>query len=183
MPSVPVLGRLAFRDYAALIFGFSVLALESILHVVILFLPKPVINWFYRRSRNIFNNVTGRKKDHSAEKESADRVLHARDFGELCEIYGYTHEEHVVLTKDGYLLGLHRLPSKKGQKKRNPGSSTGKPVVYLHHGLLMNSEVWVCITDAKRSLPFILVEQGYDVWLGNNRFVSPILQAISEITT
>lgn len=59
-------------------------------------------------------------------------------------------------------IGLHRLPSKKGQQKTRPGTSTGKPVVYLHHGLLMNSEVWVCLTDAERSLPFVLVEQGYD---------------------
>lgn len=33
----------------------------------------------------------------------------------------------------------------------------------------MNSEVWVCITEEERCLPFALVNQGYDVWLGNNR--------------
>jgi lysosomal acid lipase/cholesteryl ester hydrolase len=44
-----------------------------------------------------------------------------------------------------------------------------KKVVYLHHGLMMNSEVWVCLTDKERCLPFELVERGYDVWLGNNR--------------
>ncbi|KAF9049920.1 triacylglycerol lipase [Panaeolus papilionaceus] len=169
MPRVPLLGRLSFRDYAAVIFGFTFLAFESVLHVIILCLPKPVINWFYRRSRALFIRFTGPQKEHSSEKKKVDAILNARDFGELCNIYGYTHEEHVVLTKDGYLLGIHRLPSKQGQKKRNPGSSTGKPVVYLHHGLLMNSEVWVCLTDAERSLPFVLAEQGYDVWLGNNR--------------
>ena len=29
----------------------------------------------------------------------------------------------------------------------------------------MNSEVWVCITDKERCLPFMLVETGYDVWV------------------
>ncbi len=33
----------------------------------------------------------------------------------------------------------------------------------------MNSDVWLCLTSAERCLPFVLVEQGFDVWLGNNR--------------
>jgi lysosomal acid lipase/cholesteryl ester hydrolase len=57
-------------------------------------------------------------------------------------------------------LGVHRLPSKKGQKRTRPTTVVGKPVVYLHHGLLMNSEVWVCLTDEERCLPFVLVERG-----------------------
>lgn len=39
----------------------------------------------------------------------------------------------------------------------------------MHHGLLMNSEVWVCLTDQQRCLAFELVERGFDVWFGNNR--------------
>lgn len=80
----------------------------------------------------------------------------------------------MVQTADGYLLGIHRLPYKRGEEhdgvlvNSGPRSIT-KPVVYLHHGLLMNSEVWVCITEEERCLPFALAEQGYDVWLGNNR--------------
>jgi len=75
------------------------------------------------------------------------------------------------MTKDGYLLGLHRLPAKKGQMKNSPGTANegGTGVVYMHHGLLMNSEIWVCMTEEERCLPFVLVEQGFDVWLGNNR--------------
>ncbi|KAI7581211.1 alpha/beta-hydrolase, partial [Hortaea werneckii] len=55
------------------------------------------------------------------------------------------------------------------QRVNSGEGSVQKKVVYLHHGLLMNSEVWVCLTDRERCLPFVLVEQGYDVWLGNNR--------------
>lgn len=168
---IPFLGRLSVREYVAIILGFSFLAIESLLKFIILFLPKPIINWLYKRSRTLFNRLGGNEQILSEEKKSSDAVLKAKDFEDLCRMYGYTHEEHVVLTKDGYLLGVHRLPSKQGEKKESPGTSTGKPVVYLHHGLLMNSEIWVCLTDPERSLAFVLVEQGYDVWLGNNRYV------------
>lgn len=33
----------------------------------------------------------------------------------------------------------------------------------------MNSEVWLCLTEEERALPLVLAEQGFDVWLGNNR--------------
>ncbi|RDB24788.1 putative lipase C16A3.12c [Hypsizygus marmoreus] len=175
MPRVPLLGRLHTREYTALVFGFAFIAFEALLRLVIFFLPTPIIHWFYRQSRSLFNRLNGqppRPHTHapkSEQRKASDRVLSARDFFDLCHIFAYIPEEHVVMTKDGYLLGLHRLPAKKGEHKMNPGTSTGKPVVYLHHGLLMNSEIWVCLTDAERSLPFTLVEQGYDVWLGNNR--------------
>lgn len=75
-------------------------------------------------------------------------------------------------TKDGYLLGVHRLQWRKGeegQKVNSGGTSIRKRVAYLHHGLLMNSEVWVCLTDQERCLAFELVDRGFDVWFGNNR--------------
>lgn len=71
-------------------------------------------------------------------------------------------------TKDGYLLGLHRLGWKKGEESTRVNAGKGsvqKKVVYLHHGLMMNSEVWVCLTEQERCLPFLLVERGYDVWV------------------
>ena len=95
-------------------------------------------------------------------------IRNASDFVDLCAMFGYTAEEHLVQTKDGYLLLVHRLAWRKGEEdvRVNRGEgSIKKRVVYLHHGLLMNSEVWVCLTDAQRALPFVLVEQGFDVWV------------------
>ena len=98
-------------------------------------------------------------------------IAGAYDFVDLCRLFGYTAEEHIVHTGDGYLLGLHRLCTRRGEGTRSsPGEAhSNKKVVYLHHGLLMNSEVWVCMTEKERCLPFMLVERGFDVWLGNNR--------------
>ena len=87
---------------------------------------------------------------------------------DLCALYGYYAEEHVLQTRDGYLLGLHRLCWRKGEEgvRVNAGhGSVQKGVVYLHHGLMMNSEVWVCLTKEERCLPFMLVQKGYDVWV------------------
>ena len=73
-------------------------------------------------------------------------------------------------TGDGYLLGVHRLGWRRGEEdtKVNAGPGKGgvkKKVVYMHHGLMMNSDVWVCLTEKERCLPFELVERGYDVWV------------------
>ena len=84
-------------------------------------------------------------------------------------MYGYYAEEHVVQTGDGYLLGVHRLCSRRhgeeGMRVNAGRDSLQKRVVYLHHGLLMNSEVWVSLTEKERCLPFMLVERGFDVWV------------------
>ncbi|OXU17327.1 hypothetical protein TSAR_001742 [Trichomalopsis sarcophagae] len=75
---------------------------------------------------------------------------------ELIRKEGYPAEAHVVLTDDGYLLTMHRIPSAAG------------PAVFLQHGLLASSSDWV-IAGRGKGLAFILAERGYDVWLGNAR--------------
>ncbi|KAH7915067.1 triacylglycerol lipase [Hygrophoropsis aurantiaca] len=133
---------------------------------------------------SVENAKAGKGKDKQKKRERdrdiSTAIRNAKDFGELCSLWGYNYQEHVVRTKDGYLLGIHRLPEGKNERPtsqrtnsakgtQNSRALARKPVVYLHHGLLMNSEVWVCLTKAERCLPFVLVEQGFDVWLGNNR--------------
>jgi lysosomal acid lipase/cholesteryl ester hydrolase len=171
MTYIPLIGRLSWREYFALIFGFLFIGFESLIRAIVNILPKPVIGWFYQQSRHLFHGLfyRSRRQPKTDEELLSERILKARDFGELCQVFGYDHEEHVVLTKDGYLLGLHRIPAAKGEPSRRHGTSTGKPVIYLHHGLLMNSEVWICLDTEERSLPFVLVAAGYDVWMGNNR--------------
>lgn len=171
---VPFLGRLHITEYIALVGSFLLVGLEAVIRVLTLALPPSLLSLFYRASRRLFNRLTSpaQKRAEQRRKSISTSVRDASDFVDLCAMFGYTAEEHVVQTKDGYLLGLHRLAWRKGEEERRVNSglnSLKKRVVYLHHGLLMNSEVWVCLTDAERALPFVLVNRGFDVWLGNNR--------------
>jgi len=75
--------------------------------------------------------------------------------------YGYPVEIHIALTSDGYGLILHRIPQGKQVSPR-------KGAVLLQHGLTDSSAGW-CLNPPDQSLPFILADNGYDVWLGNNR--------------
>jgi lysosomal acid lipase/cholesteryl ester hydrolase len=174
MPSIPFIGRLHFQEYLALLGSFVLIGLEIIIRGITLALPGPIIRFFYNCSRKLFNQLSGAqgRRSRNRKKAISSPIAQASDFVELCELFGYYAEEHIVQTKDGYLLGLHRLGWKRGEEDQRVNSGEGsvqKKVVYLHHGLMMNSEVWVCLTEKERCLPFVLVDQGYDVWLGNNR--------------
>lgn len=173
---IPFLSRLHLREYFALLLSICLIILESFIAVITLALPTPIINFCYRLTRRLFNHLSSPSSKRSRQNRKGvwSSIANASDFSELCELYGYTCEEHIVQTGDGYLLGLHRLGWRQGEEdvRVNPGDrghGIKKKVVYLHHGLMMNSEVWVCLTERERCLPFELVERGYDVWLGNNR--------------
>lgn len=79
---------------------------------------------------------------------------------------GYPCEQHNVQTEDGYIITIFRIP----QSPRNISKSTTdtRPKVLLQHGLLGTSDIWI-LSGTDNSLPFLLADQGYDVWLGNSR--------------
>src|SRR5882762_2382949 len=91
MPHFPLIGRISAREYSALIFGFIFITFETLLRVVIFFLPKPIILWFYDHSRLLFHHFAGQpksKKSKSKSKEQiiSEKILKAQDFEELCGI-------------------------------------------------------------------------------------------------
>ena len=71
--------------------------------------------------------------------------------------HGYKLEEHKINTQDGFTLSLWHLSAKTKRTK----------VVYFQHGLA--DTAWCFFQLEKKSLPFLLYDQGYDIWLGNSR--------------
>ena len=91
-------------------------------------------------------------------------------YKEYIESFGHKLEEHQVITEDGYILTLwHLAPNSPLNKNK---------VVYFQHGFTCTA--WVFFQMEKNSLPFLLVEQGYDVWLGNSRGTIFSLDHISK---
>uniref|UniRef100_A0A182SY57 Lipase n=1 Tax=Anopheles maculatus TaxID=74869 RepID=A0A182SY57_9DIPT len=79
----------------------------------------------------------------------------------LIRKYGYPIEQHEVITDDGYVLALTRIPP-----KRNP-TNRSLPIL-LVHGLFASSADFLII-GPNNSLAYLLADQGRDVWLADLR--------------
>ncbi|CAL7949363.1 unnamed protein product [Xylocopa violacea] len=97
---------------------------------------------------------------------SNNRVNIIHQTPELINVHGYQSEIHNVITDDGYILEIHRLPYGRANCNRNLANA--KWPILIQHGLAGSSADWVLL-GPKRGLAYILANAGYDVWLGNNR--------------
>lgn len=140
--------RISFTDLLIVLLVY----LESLLSFFLKLIPSSVINLF----SSIINFAVNIDDTTLEEKLRSAPTIH-----EMCALFDITVEDHLVRTEDNYILTLHRIAPKKG-------TNNGK-VVYLHHGLLMCSDVWCCQVQRHKNLPFLLHDLGFDVWMGNNR--------------
>ncbi|GMG20687.1 unnamed protein product [Ambrosiozyma monospora] len=156
-----------------------------IFHALGLEIPLSLFDVHFSRADNVSSPLGSRRSSRSKEptpkpngslrkKQGQDqdidilhkRIIDAVDIVEIVHAHGYKIHEHVVQTRDGYLLSVHRILKKEAT---STAYLTESPVVYMHHGLLTNSELFVLGDKTSKCLPFLLVDAGYDVWLGNNR--------------
>jgi len=81
----------------------------------------------------------------------------------LIQHWGYKAEVYEVITEDGYILPLYRIPQGKTENSTSP-----KPVVYLQHVLENSAADWV-INLPSESAAFLFADAGFDVFIGNFR--------------
>ncbi|XP_047004696.1 lipase 3-like [Schistocerca americana] len=114
-------------------------------------------------------NTVGKKHPQAAEKKHPQPVeknhqpakeAERLDTAQMLQQHGYRVEEHYVVTEDGYVLRLFRIPP-----RHRP---VDMPPVLVQHGLLSSSDDWVVSGPAK-ALAYLLADTGFDVWLGNGR--------------
>ena len=74
---------------------------------------------------------------------------------------GYPYSCHEVVTSDGYILHMHRLP--------RPGS---RDASFFVHGVMDTALAWVG-TSVTEALAFAAWDAGYDVWLASCRSNPP----------
>eukprot|EP01147_Barroeca_monosierra_P007583 gene7583-7708_t len=154
------LGKLSTYDWLKLSFAFLIIGVEALIRLILFFLPTSVITALNRRVVKIYDAI-GWLSDAKFSKEEMleDKKTYDLSAAGLAQYFGYYLEQHVVYTADGYQLSLHHLI----QTQKN---TPCKGVVFLQHGLMQSSEVWLCTGDA---FAYQLAEDGFDVWLGNSR--------------
>ncbi|XP_058727947.1 triacylglycerol lipase 2-like [Vicia villosa] len=80
-------------------------------------------------------------------------------------IHGYKCEEIQVTTEDGFILSLQRIIEGKNEVKND---AIKKQPVILQHGLILDGMIWL-VNSPEQSLPLILADNGFDVWIVNTR--------------
>ncbi|KOB69975.1 Lipase [Operophtera brumata] len=74
---------------------------------------------------------------------------------QLISKYGNVPQRHTVITEDGYIVNVLRIPNK------------GPPVLFVH-GIGDSSDSWL-VTGPSSSLAYQLSSLGFDIWLYNSR--------------
>ena len=82
---------------------------------------------------------------------------------ELCQENGFKSEQYTLVTEDGYILSIYRIPG-----KFTDDASEHKPAVLMVHAQDCDMMEWFW-NDPSQANAFILANAGYDVWMGNNR--------------
>ena len=88
-------------------------------------------------------------------------------FKDICKENGFKFEEHSVVTVDGYILRIFRIPGLSGESTKHEGKKMKNPILF-QHGLVDSADAFIMNTVDKAPA-FVAATAGFDVWLGNLR--------------
>ncbi len=96
--------------------------------------------------------------------------IHKQDysrFSDPMDKWGYDWEAVDVNTEDGYTLTTFHILGKKGEKR----PKSHKASVLVQHGAYMEGSTFFNYVEWGEGKSYILnlVDEGYDIWIGNNR--------------
>eukprot|EP00122_Pirum_gemmata_P001762 Pgem_evm1s1590 len=163
----------------------STLKINPNAHHELLQLLKPNNNYFNTTTQTQTRTQTRRSTDHIINNinninnnidENNNKFKHTSLFSTLeygresrmtfvdfVKEQNYPIEVHNVTTKDGFILKMGRIPYNKSIANGNPKKGT----FFLQHALLCSATDWVI--SKNNSLPYLLAQNGYEVFLGNAR--------------
>ncbi|KAJ2701428.1 cholesterol esterase [Coemansia spiralis] len=145
---IPFFSRLSLSEYQGLLTAALFFVVEKLLRVLLIAFPVGLVadhlpDWIFTTFRV--------PRMFGADKEVESELLDDfSSFAEIMEYWGYPHEDHLVETRDGFVLGTHRITGKRGSAgDADASSETGaaKPVVLFWHGFMLSSECFVCHPD------------------------------------
>ncbi|ODV82521.1 hypothetical protein CANARDRAFT_10492 [[Candida] arabinofermentans NRRL YB-2248] len=102
-------------------------------------------------------------KYHKSSKLAYSTIpLKSKNLSYYVELMGFKLYEYKLITNDGFIIILQRIVD-----ENSTVDPSNKPPILLIHGLLQSSGSF--ITSGSKSIAYLLIQSGYDVWLGNNR--------------
>ncbi|CAI0457577.1 unnamed protein product [Linum tenue] len=81
-------------------------------------------------------------------------------------VHGYKCQEIDVVTQDGFILNMQRIP--EGRDGNGGGDGIKRQPVLIQHGVLVDGMTWL-LNSPEQNLPLILADKGFDVWIANTR--------------
>ncbi|CAO3638410.1 unnamed protein product [Cunninghamella blakesleeana] len=173
--SIPILDRLSFRDFQNIIFTVIFFIFESFIRIIVTLLPNFVIDFFDNLIEVWFPWLS-----KSELKPRVSPLEKAPTFEKIMNLWGcYEVEQHLVRTKDDYLLCAHRIPGLKSFAKNKEEAKKYQQIPILNKkGIEAFSFLKhfpkkepIKTKDGKEIKPVVLIYHGFlmssEIWVCN----------------
>ena len=98
-------------------------------------------------------------------------VVKSCDSSDIQGTFSYVAKEknldytmHEIVTKDNYIIKIFNIK----HKGFNKNQEKSKGIVFLLHGFQDSADTWL-LAQNEQNIAMKLLDQGYDIWLGNTR--------------